>query len=123
MQNYTDIDYESFPVADLLLDLHWIQLPAARLAEQRAAREAAAERDLLATLPKGHKVILVPSDPIYSPTEAELWPIITQTVPTVFFRHPSVHSEVTAALRRAQEEHRGFTNPRPANLKLPQNKK
>ncbi len=123
MQNYTDIDYESFPVADLFLDLHWIQLPAARLAEQRAAREAAAERELAATLPNDHKVILVPSDPLYSPREAELWPIITQTVQQCLMRHPAVHSEVTAALRRVQEEHRGFTNPRPASLKLPQNKK
>ena len=35
MTHYTDIDYESFPIADLDLDLHWIQLPnyvlAARL--------------------------------------------------------------------------------------------
>jgi hypothetical protein len=28
MPNYADIDYEQFPVADLDLDLHWIQLPA-----------------------------------------------------------------------------------------------
>ena len=32
---YTDIDYESFPVADLTADIHWIQLPAARWAPIR----------------------------------------------------------------------------------------
>ncbi len=123
MQNYTDIDYESFPVADLFLDLHWIQLSAARLVEQRAVREAAAERELAATLPQDHKVILVPTDPLYSPREAELWPILTQTVQQCLLRHPSVHSEVTAAVRRVQADYRGFTNPRPANLALPKNKK
>ena len=31
---YTDIDYESFPIADLTLDRHWIQLPTAVLLER-----------------------------------------------------------------------------------------
>ena len=35
---YTDIDYESFPIADLDLDRHWIQLPNSVLAARRQAR-------------------------------------------------------------------------------------
>ena len=35
---YTDIDYESFPIADLDLDLHWIQLPNSVLAARRQAK-------------------------------------------------------------------------------------
>ena len=32
MTCYTDIDYESFPIADLDLDLHWIHFPNSVLA-------------------------------------------------------------------------------------------
>ena len=38
MTCYTDIDYESFPIADLDLDLHWIQLPSSVLAARRQAK-------------------------------------------------------------------------------------
>ena len=31
---YTEIDYECFPIADLTLDRHWIQLPTAVLLEK-----------------------------------------------------------------------------------------
>ena len=37
---YTDIDYESFPIADLDLDRHWIQLPNSVLAARRQAKLA-----------------------------------------------------------------------------------
>ena len=53
---YTDIDYESFPIADLDLDLHWIQLPNSVLAARRQAKLEALERARLAALPKDHKV-------------------------------------------------------------------
>ena len=76
---YTDIDYESFPIADLDLDLHWIQLPNSVLAERRAKLEAQ-ERERIAALPKDHKVILIPTDPTYSPIEEELWPLVNHTV-------------------------------------------
>ena len=38
MTHYTDIDYESFPIVDLDLDLHWIQLPNSVLAARRQAK-------------------------------------------------------------------------------------
>ena len=43
MTCYTDIDYESFPIADLDLDLHWIQLPNSVLAARRQAKLLALE--------------------------------------------------------------------------------
>ena len=42
---YTDIDYESFPIADLDLDLHWIQLPNSVLAARRQAKRLALEQE------------------------------------------------------------------------------
>ena len=44
MTCYTDIDYESFPIADLHLDLHWIQLPNSVLAAKRQAKVLAVEQ-------------------------------------------------------------------------------
>ncbi len=38
MTCHTDIDYESFPIANLDLDLHWIQLPHSVLAARRQAK-------------------------------------------------------------------------------------
>ena len=68
---YTDIDYESFPIADLTLDRHWIQLPTAVLLDRQKARRAAQYQERLAALPEDHKIILVPADPTYSPLEEE----------------------------------------------------
>ena len=59
-KSYTDIDYESFPIADLDLDRHWIQLPNSVLAARRQAKQEALEQERSKTLPKDHKVILVP---------------------------------------------------------------
>ena len=63
-KSYTDIDYESFPIADLTLDRHWIQLPTAVLLERQKARRAAQHQERLAALPEDHKIILVPADPL-----------------------------------------------------------
>ena len=41
---YTDIDYESFPIADLDLDLHWIQLPNSVLAARQKVGEKGGEK-------------------------------------------------------------------------------
>ena len=62
---YTDIDYESFPIADLDLDRHWIQLPNSVLAARRQAKLLALEQERAKTLPEDHKVILVPADPAH----------------------------------------------------------
>ena len=61
MTCYTDIDYESFPIADLDLDLdlHWIQLPNSVLAARRQAKLLALAQAREKTLPKDHKVFLV----------------------------------------------------------------
>ena len=73
---YTDIDYESYPIADLTLDRHWIQLPTAVLLERQKARRVAQQQMRVTALPEDHKIILVPADPTYSPLEEELWPLI-----------------------------------------------
>ena len=121
MRNYADIDidYEQFPIADLSLDLHWIQLPTAVLLERRKAERVAREKERAAALPANHKIILVPADPTYSPLEEELWPIINETIHTALRPHPEVFAKVVAAVDRALEEHRGWRNPFPADLDRP----
>jgi hypothetical protein len=110
---YTDIDYESFPVADLFLDLHWIQLPQARYREICAAQAKALDEELMKTLPADHKIILVPADPNFMPTEADLWPIVNETVLSVVSRHRPIHEEVVAAVIAKVAEYRGWRNPYP----------
>ena len=121
-KSYTDIDYESFPIADLDLDRHWIQLPNSVLAERRRTRQAAIEQERAAALPQNHKVILVPADPTYStysPLEEELWPIVNATIHQTLQPHPGVFAKVVAAVDRVIEEHRGWRNPFPAQLDMP----
>ena len=113
---YTDIDYESFPIADLDLDLHWIQLPNSVLAERRRAKLEVLERERIAALPKDHKVILIPTDPNYSPIEEELWPLVNHTVQQCLLPHPELRSSINAAVVQAMAEHRGWRNPFPADL-------
>ena len=115
-KSYTDIDYESFPIADLDLDRHWVQLPNSVLAERREARQQAIERERIAALPTDHKIILVPADPTYSPIEEELWPIINHTVQQCLRPHPELRSTINAAVIQAMAEHRGWRNPFPADL-------
>ncbi len=95
MRNYAeiDLDYEQFPIADLSLDLHWIQLPMAVLRERRIAEREAREKERAAALPANHKIILVPADPTYSPMEEELWPIINETIHTALRPHPEVFAK------------------------------
>ena len=109
-----DIDYEQFPVADLSLDLHWIQLPAAVDRERRKAQREAEEKERAAALPENHKVILVPADPNYSPIEQELWPVVNLTIRKCLEPHPEIFTRVIAAVRQTLAEHRGWSNPFPA---------
>ena len=121
MRNYAeiDIDYEQFPIADLSLDLHWIQLPTAVLMERRKAERIAREKERAAALPANHRIILVPADATYSPMEEGLWPIINETIHMALRPHPEVFAKVVAAVDRALDEHRGLRNPFPADLDCP----
>ena len=119
MTCYTGIDYASFPIADLDLDLHWIQLPNSVLAARRQAKRLALEQERAKTLPKDHKVFLVPADPLYSPTEEDLWPVFTHTVHQCLTKFPEAHRAVSVALGRLRDQHRGWRNPFPTKLEMP----
>ena len=119
MQNYRDIDYDSFPVPDLTLDKHWILLPRAIWLEKRKAMDAALEARRLAELPPDHQIILVPADPTYSPEHVELWPVINLAVIEVLKRHEAIHHEVQLAVGKAVDEYRGWRNPYPASINYP----
>ena len=121
--SYTDIDYESFPIADLDLDRHWIQLPNSVLAARRQAKQEALEQERAKTLPKDHKVILVPADPSYSPTEEDLWPVLTHAVHQCLAKFPEAHRAVSVAIAHLRDEHRGWRNPFPADFEYPPRKK
>ncbi len=120
MRAYTDIDYESFPAADLTLDLHWIQLPTAVLVARRKSKEEALRKardeERAAALPENHKVILVPTHPDHSPIEEELWPIVTHAVHQVLKNFPAAQLAVTEAITQLRHEYRGWSNPFPADL-------
>ncbi len=103
---YPDIDYESFPVADLDLDLHWIQLPNSRC----QTKLEALQRDRIAALPKDHKVILIPTE--------ELWPLVNHTVQQCLRPHPELRATINAAVAQAVAEHRGWSNPFPRRPRL-----
>ena len=119
MTCYTDIDYESFPIADLDLDLHWIQLPNSVLSARRQAKLLALEQERAKTLPINHKVFLVPADPLYSPTEEDLWPVFTHTVHQCLTKFPEAHRAVRVAIGQLRDEYRGWRNPFPANFEMP----
>ena len=114
MTCYTDIDYESFPIADLDLDLHWIQLPNSVLAARRQAKLLALAQARGKTLPIEHKVFLVPADPLYSPNEEDL-----HTVPQCLTKFPEAHRAVRVAIGQLRDEYRGWRNPFPANFEMP----
>ena len=69
MKHYDDIDYDQFLYPDqnpnYQPDLHWNFLPASEIAKQAAHN------------PPQHKILLVPADPNYSPTEDEFWPAVS----------------------------------------------
>jgi len=119
MTNYTDIDYDSFPVADLDLDLHWTLLPLAVWREKRRAREAALHAQRIAEQPPDHQVILVPADPTYSPEESELWPIINYHVLEAIKPYEEIKDIVWAAVSKALQTYRGWRNPYPVSLDYP----
>ncbi len=119
MTCYTDIDDESFPIADLDLDLHWIQLPNSVLAARRQAKLLALAQERVKALPKDHKVFLVPADPLYSPTEEDLWPVFTHTVHQCLTKFPEARRAVSVAISQLRDEHRGWRNPFPANFEMP----
>lgn len=106
---YTDIDYDSFPPADL--DLHWIRLPTAVIRQRTKAKQEAEEQARLATPPPDHKIILVPTDPTYSPTEEKLWPLIHDTVQSHLRPHPELRATINAAIGQSLAEHLGWRNP------------
>ena len=123
MTCYTDIDYDSFPIADLDLDLHWIQLPNSVHAARRQAKLLALAQERAKTLPQDHKVFLVPADPLYSPTAEDLWPVFTHTVHQCLTKFPEAHGAVRVAISQLRQEHRGWRNPFPANFEMPSNAK
>ena len=109
-----DLDYDQFPIPDLSVDLHWIQLPlAAWRVQQKAQREAdlAARRQ---SLPEDHQVLLVPADPDYRPIEQELWPVVNLAVLDCLQAHPEALAAVRATATPALDSYRGWTNPSPA---------
>jgi hypothetical protein len=119
MKKYADIDYDSFPVADLDLDIHWIQLSRAVTLAKRQAREEALEAQRIAEQPSDHQVILVPADADYAPKETELWPIINYAVLGALKSHETAHFEVMRAIHEAVAGYRGWRNPYPASLEYP----
>ncbi len=119
MKKYTDIDYDSFPVADLDLDLHWIQLPKSVTLAKRQARQAALVAQRIAEQPPDHQVILVPADADYAPEETELWPIINHAVQGALQPHEAAHFDVMRAVHQALKDYRGWRNPYPVSLEYP----
>ena len=103
---YTDFDYDSIPVADLSADIHWIQLPAARWVPIQRQLQEKREQERLASLPKEHKIILIPADPNYSPTETELWPLVNTAVQKSLLPHPDILKSVGVAVCEVVAEYR-----------------
>ncbi len=110
---YTDFDYDSIPVADLSADIHWIQIPAARWAPIQRQLQEKREQARLAHLPKEHKIILVPADPTYSPTETDLWPLVNVAVQKSLLPHPEILNTVCVAVSEVVAQYRGWRNPFP----------
>jgi len=79
------------------------------------------EQKRLAALPKEHKVILVPADPTYSPSETELWPLVNRAVHQTLAGHPGILQQVGAAIDQLVEEHLGWRNPFPSPFADPKN--
>ena len=92
MKHYDDIDYDEFLYPDqnpdFHADLHWNFLPASKIAKQAAAN------------PPQHKILLVPADPNYSPTEDELWPAVHQAVLDCLAPQPEFRDSVVAAVSK-----------------------
>ena len=119
MQNYTDFDYDDLPPVDLDLDLHWIQLPQAKLREREAARREAEHQRRLTEVPENHRVILVPAHPTYSPFQQEIWPIINLAVQRTLESYPDVERAVVAEVERSVHQYTGWRNADPPNPEHP----
>ncbi len=110
MKHYDDIDYDQFLYPhrnpDFQPDLHWTFLPASEIAKQTAAN------------PPQHKILLVPADPDYSPTEDELWPAVHQAVLDCLAPHPEFRDSVVSAVSKVIADHRGWRNPQPYHSRI-----
>ena len=100
-QRYEDLDYDQFLYPNREEGLSWTFLPAAEWKKQQEAT------------PPTHKLLLVPADPSYSPTEDELWPAVHQAVLDSLSEHPDVQQTIQAAVRKVIDENRGWRNPFP----------
>jgi hypothetical protein len=119
VQNYRDIDYDSFLDADFDSDVHWTLLPKAERAAQEKAREAALEQERMANQPSNHQVILVPAESTYAPKEEELWPIINHSIQSALKPFPEAHRAVMIAVHHGLDDYRGWRNPYPVSLAYP----
>jgi hypothetical protein len=100
-QNYEDLDYEQFLYPNREEGLSWTFLPDSEIKKQQAAN------------PPTHKLLLVPADPNYSPSEDELWPAVHQAVLDSLVPHPEIQQTIQAAVRKVIDDHRGWRNPSP----------
>jgi hypothetical protein len=119
VKNYRAIDYDSFLDPAFDSDIHWTLLPAAELAAQEQARQAALEQERIAAQPGDHQVILVPADSTYSPKEEELWPIINHGIQSALKPFPEAHRAVMVAVHQGLNDYRGWRNPYPVSLAYP----
>ncbi len=101
-QRYEDLDYDQFLYPDRSASLTWTFLPDAEWKKKQQAET-----------PATHKLVLIPADPSYSPTEDELWPAIHQAVLESLAPHPEVQQTIQAAVRKVIDENKGWRNPFP----------
>ncbi len=103
MTCYTDIDYESSPIADLDLDLHWIQLPNSVLAARRQAKQEALAQAREKSSAQGSQSIPGPRRP-------------------ALLSHRR-RSLARVAIGQLRDGYRGWRNPFPANFVMPSSPK
>ena len=111
---YSDpIDYDSFPIADLTLDEHWIVVSKPIDAQRQAAAATAREEEFLVAQPD-HKIILVPADPNYRPRERELRALVNQAIMECLRPLPAIFEAVQTAARAVIDPPR-WTVPAPTS--------
>ena len=119
MRNYAeiDIDYEQFPIADLSLDLHWIQLPTAVLIERRNAEREAREKERAAALPETIKSSSFRLTPLTPRSKTNSGPSSTEP-PEVFAKvdPPLIAFSKTRRPRPDSQPERSNSNTNPAIL-------
>jgi hypothetical protein len=119
VNTYRDINYDSFLDADFDSDIHWTLLPAAELVAREKAREASLAKERIEQLPGDHRVILVPAESTYAPSEEELWPIINHGIQSALKAFPEAHRAVMIAVHQGLNDYRGWRNPYPVSLAYP----